>query len=282
MGTWDETQGGGIHRTVSSTSLGWHSIIMDGFGDSGNKEVVRFGEFDGYLYAGTWKWDGTGTEVWRSATGDGPTWSQVHLDGFGDVNNQAVLCFETFNGRFYAGTFNDVTGGQVWRSSNGTAWSKVNSDGFGAADKEGVPALQAYDGWLYASTWGTGPTGSEVWRCQVCDNSDWVKVVDDGFSNSDTNGMNGLEVYDQNLFFVVGNEITGMEVWRTRDGTNWEQVPPAGFGSSDNQAPYWDNSLFVFDDALYVGTLNLEEGGEGWRSLCYSCDVYLPIVFRND
>lgn len=48
----------------------------------------------------------------------------------------------------------------------------------------------------------------------------------------------------------------GMEVWRTINGTSWQQVNPNGFGDSNNWWPYWDNSVAVFKDSLYVGTWN--------------------------
>jgi hypothetical protein len=283
MGTWDETQGGGIWRTLSSTSPTWESIMLDGFGDPGNKEVFRFAEFGGQLYASTWKYDGTGMEIWRSATGDTSSWSQVSVDGFGDLDNQVALSFETFNGYLYAGTYNEATGGEVWRSSNGTVWSQVNDDGFGTADNRGVSALETFGGYLYASTrGGDSPAGAQVWRCQVCDNGDWERVVDDGFGDPDTHGMNGLEVFDGHLYFVVGNAATGLEVRRTADGTTWQQVGSAGFGNGNNLAPYWDNSTVIFGDKLTIGTWNWMDGGEVWQSVCLSYGTYLPLALRDN
>jgi len=69
-----------------------------------------------------------------------------------------------------------------------------------------------------------------------------------------------------------------MEVWRTTDGANWEQVGPDGIGDSINYSPYWDNSAAVFNDSLYIGTWNPANGGEVWLLLR---QVYLPLVLRN-
>jgi hypothetical protein len=102
--------------------------------------------------------------------------------------------------------------------------------------------------------------------------------VDDGFGDVDTNGMSALEVFDERLYFVVGNSVAGLEVWRTADGTNWTPVGYAGFGNANNRSPYWDNSVAVYNDTLYVGTVNWTDGGEVWL---YVHRVYLPLTLRN-
>jgi hypothetical protein len=115
----------------------------------------------------------------------------------------------------------------------------------------GITALTVYRGNLYASTLGGGGTGAQIWRCQTCDSQgSWQKVADNGFGNGFNSGMSALEVFNDYLYFVVGNSQTGMEVWRTADGTSWQQVGFAGFGNSNNYAPYWDNSVTVFNNAF--------------------------------
>jgi hypothetical protein len=91
--------------------------------------------------------------------------------------------------------------------------------------------------------------------------------------------MNALEVFEDQLYFFVGNMVTGVEVWRTSNGTDWRQVGFAGFGDSNNYATYWDNATTVFDESLYVGTSNLANGGEVWRNKSYA--IYLPLVLKN-
>ena len=111
-------------------------------------------------------------------------------------------------------TANIDTGGEVWRSNTGDSgsWVQVNTDGFGDAGNLIVTALAAFKGHLYASTYHRRGAGAQIWRCQVCDGSGWEKVVDNGFGNPDTRGMSALEVFNEHLYFVVGNYVTGMEV----------------------------------------------------------------------
>ncbi len=68
-----------------------------------------------------------------------------------------------------------------------------------------------------------------------------------------------------------------MEVWRTQDGTTWGQVGFAGFGNSNNRAPYWNNSVTVFNNSLYIGTNNGANGGQVWQMLN---QLYLPLILR--
>ena len=276
---WDEANGGVVY---SFDGTDWSEASEPGFGDPTNGEVFRMAVFSDTLYASTWSYTSThGAEIWRSSTGTQYDWTQVVSNGFGDANNASVLSFAVLNNTLYAGTFNATTGGEIWRSTTGNAgsWSQVNTAGFGDANNRGISALAVFSNSLYASTRGNTGFGTQVWRCQVCNGSDWVKVVDNGFGNADTNHMNALEVFDGHLYLVVGNMTTGLEVWRTADGTDWVQVGFAGFDTADNRSTYWDNAVAVHNGRLYVGTVNWIDGGEVWLYLPDT--VYLPLTLRD-
>jgi len=280
-GTWaDEVNGGEIWR--SQNGRDWSPVVSGGFGNAINSEIHHFVTFKDQLYATTWSSsDLHGTELWRSSTGNPGSWSKVVFNGFNnDVNNAVALSLHVFDGYLYAGTLNTTTGGEVWRSSSGTTWTQVNVDGFGIAENRGVSALRDFNGYLYAATRGT-PTvsGDQVWRCQICDGSDWKKVVNNGFGNDETSDSAALVVLKSSLYLVAGNASTGAEVWRTSEGTNWEQVDSAGFGDSNNRQPYWGNSIGVFQDRLFVGVSNGANGGEIWTYTGFP--VYLPFMLQN-
>ena len=101
-------------------------------------------------------------------------------------------------------------------------------------------------------------------------------------SNARNRGMSALEGAGGRLYWVVGHplESTGLEVWWTSTGDEgeWRQIGYAGFGDSNNRAPYWDNSVVAFNDTLVVGTINTAHGGEIWVLLN---DLFLPLVMRN-
>lgn len=275
---WNETTnsslGGQVWRSATGTE--WTRVVNNGFGDVNNGEIVRFADFGGHIYAATWSYaTERGAEIWRSATGDAGSWSRVVANGFGDSKNEAIISMAVFDGHLYAGASNSVTGGQIWRSADGVSWSLVNSAGFGFSSNWVISALAAFDGHLYAST----RDGGQVWRCQACDGSDWQRMVNAGFGNPASNRASALEVAGGALFFVVGNYATGLEVWRTPNGIDWQQVGFAGLGDSNNRAPYWDNSVLGWGSKLLVGTWNMANGGEVWSYQPRS--VYLPVAAKQ-
>ena len=279
-GTWNESNGGEVWRSPNGQD--WTRVVSKGFGDPTNQEVACFVVFNDQLYASTVSDSGAhGTELWRSSSGNPGTWGRVVANGFNDdAGNAAILSLQVFNGFLYAGTWNGTTGGEVWRSSNGAVWTQVNPDGFGTSDNQAVTALVSFQGYLYAATRGTpGVSGDQVWRCQVCDGSDWKKVVNNGFGNNETGRPAALQVVGNVLYLVAGNEATGAEVWRTVNGTKWDQIGFAGLGDSNNRQTYVGNSIGVFKDRLFIGLRNYANGGEVWSYTGFP--IYLPFTVQN-
>ncbi|MBM4431417.1 MAG: hypothetical protein FJ026_13900 [Chloroflexi bacterium] len=282
--TENSTDGAEIWRSANGTD--WTRVVPAGFWDPTNAEVSSFAVFGDKLYAATFSYTTThGAQIWRSSTGNPSDWTRVVANGFGDPHNVGVLSFAVFNGYLYAGTnsllWSDYssTGSEVWRSSDGSNWRQVNADGFGAVYNTATSALTPFNGYLYASTTTSPGHGVEVWRCQACAGQDWVKVADNGFGKAETRGMSALEVFQGYLYLAVGNRITGMEVWRTANGTTWERVGADGLGNPHNWASYWDHALLAWQDRLYVGTWNIHGGGEVRMYLHQQ--VFLPVILRR-
>ena len=287
-GNWDDaiqiSEGGEVWRSDTGTS--WTQVVDGGFGNADNTEAYRFALYDGDLYVGTWNgWGTAGGEIWRSPSGDAGSWTQSVANGFGSASNAAILSFQPHAGQLYAGTMNSDNGAEIWRSATGASgsWSSVTTGGFGDVDNAAIAALAEFESDLYAATWHAVGAGGEVWRCHICDGSDWAQVIDDGMSNERNRSMSALEVAGARLYWVVGQPWavgTGLEVWWTSTGDEgaWRQIGYAGFGDSNNRAPYWDNSVVAFNDNLVVGTINTAHGGEIWVLLN---DLFLPLVMRN-
>jgi hypothetical protein len=73
-------------------------------------------------------------------------------------------------------------------------------------------------------------------------------------------------VYNGFLYAAVDGQIspaTGMQVWRTDNGSDWAQVNLDGFGNVDNS---WTGGLAVYGGYLYIGTGNQVTGAQLWRS----------------
>ena len=56
---------------------------------------------------------------------------QVNTSGYGSIDNTMSSGMAVLGGYLYAGTWNEVTGGQIWRY-DGTDWEEVVADGFGS------------------------------------------------------------------------------------------------------------------------------------------------------
>ena len=277
-GIGNEVDGGRIYR--SSNGTGWTQVTLSGFNPT-NLEIILFTEFNDQIYAGTYTGETPthGAEIWRSSTGNSGDWTQVVSNGFNsDVNNNYIIALHVFNEFLYAGTDNISSGTELWRSNNGTDWVQVNLDGFGDSFNWSV-ALESFSGYLYAGTYNYATSdnpGCELWRCILCNGTDWERVTSvKGFGDTENRSIRSFEVFDGFLYAVTYNATSGMEVWRTQDGTDWEQVNRDGFGDTSNKFPHFDNYVLTYKNNLYVGTWNRKSGGELWKSLR---QIYLPIV----
>ncbi len=267
--TTDRSTGAQLLRSVDGVA--WNPVMTGGFGRTDNGGIFAIGEFSGTLYAGTYSFTDThGAELWRSATGNAGDWQQVVPDGFGDVNNRAIWSLATHNGQFYASTANFQTGTEVWRSATGQTWEKVAPAGFGYPSLALVFALESFNGYLFAGAYSDPNVSTSIptlWRCQVCDSSDWQVVAPAGFGNLANFAVESLVVYERALYAFTGNYTTGMEVWRSTDGAAWGQVGFAGLGDVNNIYPLYDNSTTVHNGNLYLGVWNNATGSKIWQYL---------------
>jgi hypothetical protein len=108
--------------------------------------------------------------------------------------------------------------------------------------------------------------GGQVWRSRTGDLGSWEPVTLDGFGNPDNIKIESLYRFKGRLYAITYNENTGMEVWVTHKGQNWELVNEPGFGKGEcNWATLWSNATVATRQGLFVGTWNYCEGGEVWQ-----------------
>jgi hypothetical protein len=267
--------GGEIWRTDGSA---WTRVVSGGFGDANNAAINALAVFSNALYAATSNWT-SGVEVWRSTSGNAGSWAQVNADGFGltPAATSQDIAMDVYNGYLYVGLARlaPTMTAELWRTSNGTTWTSVFTNGL-APNNTSVSAIAEFKGALYISLRNTA-TGSQVWRST--NGLNWTNVFTGGLGNRQNGRPYGLIPFGGHLYVVFSNLSTGAEVWRTADGMNWQQVASGGWGDRNNGfADYGDKGATVFNNRLYIGTMNQANGGEVWR-LAYT--VYLPLVLRN-
>lgn len=263
------SNGGQIYR--SSDGASWTQVMAGGFGSTANVEIFRLANLKGQLCAGTWTDGAThGAEIWCSPSGDPGSWTtQLAANGFGSVNNIVILDMLVYNNFIYAATGNSADGGQIWRLPvGGGTWQQANTSGFDGS-AQFVSALAVFKGGLYAATRNAAGTGTQVWRCTAaaCNPADWVQMNTSGMGDSNMFRNPSMAVVKKSLYLVMGTSLSGsgMQVWKTTNGTSWKQVGFSGFGDANNFTSYWNNATLATADALYVGTVNYGNYAELWK-----------------
>jgi hypothetical protein len=151
--------GSKVWRTNNGTT--WSQVNSDGFDDPGNYNSW-LESFKGYLYAFVANGD-TGVQVWRCDACNAPgDWEQVAKNGFLDSNNTGAHFILSSGNRLYACAGNDVTGGEVWQSTNGTTWSQTGVDGLGDSNNWWIGSGAVFNNRLFLGT-ANWANGGEVW-----------------------------------------------------------------------------------------------------------------------
>jgi sugar lactone lactonase YvrE len=95
----------------------------------------------------------------------------------------------------------------------------------------------------------------------------WRQVNINGFGDRNNWGVLALEVFKGDLYAGTRNPVLGASVWRTADGTIWNQVSEPGFSGAfgNTNSMVWD--LAVFGDQLYATAASDNSGrGQLWRT----------------
>ena len=268
------TRGGAIWAAGGGAAP---SIVADdGFGEAGNAAVMALEVFDGQLYAGTagFEIDDTG-QIWRSASGAAGSWSRVADAGaLGADGQRGIVAMAVMSDTLYAGTCSSTLPGQLWRSANGRSWQAVGAPGNSRVRGDCVSALEPFGDHLYVAVGsearlGTPRRAGLLWRCALCDGSDWEQAGPSGMGIGANRGRVALQAFDAPpfsfLYWAAGND-DGVQLWRATDGLRWEQAGVGGFGDDNNRDLVSADALAVFERRLYAATWNDAHGGELWST----------------
>jgi hypothetical protein len=256
-----------VFRSPTGASGSWTPVISPGFGsvDNGNfKDMLVFniGGVD-WLCGGTAN-DKDGAQVW--CTQDGNQWEQKNTSGFGNPDNVLITSMEVFQGALYAGITNQQDG-SLWRSTDLVGWTPV----YTATDRPSVSLAGGFNGQLYIAEGAldgrlpADPT-IRVLRSPSGDPATWNEVAANiGADLHNTRTIvDGAAVYNTGLYLSVMNNDTGVEIWRTTDGVDWQQVASDGFGHSSTFAA----ELIPFNGYLYAWSSDYSLGQRVYRSNC--------------
>lgn len=231
-------------------------------------------------------------------------WEQINEDGFGSRNNIAPRGTTIFNDTLVVGTMNVIdywaglntsqrlkeflkssiivklwknfqsNGCEIW-SYDGTALKQIVGDNDGAVMKAGfgnknnleTGTLIEYKGYLYAGVHNQ-EEGGQIWRTKHL-GEEWELVINEGFGDKTNAAVWVAEIFNDYLYVGTMNLKKGFEIYRTNNGVSWENVvgrtakTKRGFGTRTN---FYAWSSCVYDNWLYIGTANLQGGGELWKT----------------
>ncbi len=193
-----------------------------------------------------------------------PTWQQVNSDGFGDPEDQQIPSLEVFGDYIYAGVhhWDGVTASaQVWRASDGEDWVMVDN-----RPVNGTADLEVFDGNIYAGSWD-----GNIWSSP--NGITWTQVITNGFEDTAI-GIARFAAYSGKLYASTWED--GTKIWRTANGTDWELFVDDGMGNINNIGAIASE---VFNGELYWGVMNLNQGGEIWRTNGISTTVVMTGGF---
>jgi len=101
---------------------------------------------------------------------DGISAEQISIPLFDVSSNSLINKLHYNNDKLYAGTFNEISGCEVWQYYN-NSWTKLNQNGFDSINNFNVVDMKTIDSKLYVSV--ENPTGGQVWSYDETDG--WVK-----------------------------------------------------------------------------------------------------------
>ncbi|MCP4133931.1 MAG: hypothetical protein GY754_23375 [bacterium] len=287
---------------VSETeTLQLRQINEDGFGDTTNKYSWAMETFKGSVYVATlnatnsivglsmffWgqPFESEGGQIFKGTLGESGdwTWDNVLTGGNGNTATFGIRKMKAIGDFLYAVTVNHVDGFEVWRTEDGTNWESVSDAGFGDLNNTSGRGLMAYKGYIYAGV-ENREEGAQIWRRKITGNGDfedgsaWKQVISGGID--DANNYWFSDFVEYNGYFYTGTlNPTGMELWRTADGVNYEMLFDAGNGFKTNTAAM---KLYAYNDKLFVGTMNWIKGSYLYMNSDEDGAIFEPIIEKGN
>jgi len=253
-----EVKNDNIIDKINNKESSWQQINEDGFGDFNNRGPRGFEIFNDSIIIGTANYNNDSRLVFDKPMSIG----KFLFD----------IIFNTVLNRNYLRS----NGCEIWAFNNSTGWSQLIGNkeeaimdaGFGNKNNTEIGTLIKYKGFLYAGVKNT-IDGSQIWRTKSIDD-EWELVAEEGLGNKNNIWFMESIVFNDYLYFGTYNSGDGCELFRTNDGINWETVigkgasTKSGMGTLTN---FYVWSSVIYNDTLYIGTNNLNGGGELWKSI---------------
>jgi len=260
VGTGNQDEGAEVWQYDGAT---WTQVADGGFGVPSNEVVKSMAALGDTLYAGTAHYGGC--EVWSY---DGSNWDQVDkiVDGFGDPVNTIAYSMTVFEDQLVIGTYGhceiwqyDPVADDVEIMAERSFDEKDDPRGPGVDQGIQVSGFVIYGPELYCCS--AGIACAEVRRYQS--GTTWPLISPLAFSTNQNIGVASMAMYKGQLCAGTDGQYTFGQVWRkSAQGNDWTRINEPGFGSNVMNSI---DSVCAYQEGLYAGGLNDDDGCEVWR-----------------
>lgn len=295
----------------SSHAQHWVKVVDNGFGNSRNSYAWSMETFKGELYVGTLNLQG-GAEIWCSNSESQSSWQQVYKAIFS--RNSGARCLYADNQLVLYACTSNKQGAQILRTTDGRTWTTVAQRGLGNRRNTTIRCMIRFEDYLYVGTGCNGAKlyrskdgfNWELVHAKPSFESTKVlnpltgRLVNNNlmigelavfkgylyaftWTNDGERGVIAKNVQDSAQKNILASDalvpfspVGAFEVWRSKDGINWEKVVGLndpygnGLGFSGYDPENLDNNVVpavsVFNGHLYLGTENDSGKTAVWRT----------------
>ena len=188
-----------------------------------------------------------------------------------DPATRAALSVE---GRYYLGSADPTTGGEIYRSADGQKWERVADKVSAAPTRSMFTPSVGFAGQVYVV--GTSMRGFDVVRRPTAASGRRWSRTGSASVRTATSRRRSL-AYGEALYLATQNNdprvliptqprerfpVQGFQLYRSTDGAGWTKIGDDGFGDSGNFAA----TLTVENGVLYLSTANYKSGPQVFTS----------------
>jgi len=216
-----------------------------------NIDAYGLVEFKSHLYIGTY--NQSGAEIWTM--NHGLEFKQIAKLGIQNQNNIDIWSMIVFQNSLYAGTWNPVDGGELYKTEDGVSFRKIM--GLNDPNKDYIRSMAVFQNKLFISI---GKRDDQLSLISI-DADETVSYIETPLAPP-LNDIYNIVAFDDALYLTTGAHKKanhpGCEIWKYKDN-KYTQVASAGFGNINNK---YILSFEKHNDLLLFGTYNIIDGCE--------------------
>ena len=196
------------------------------------------------------------------------TWEELDVPGLTGGENTYLTSVDQMDDDFYISTATGGTGkpetlkqpASIWRTRDGRAWQRVGGPGMGNPANRTL-TVHVWRERVYVTA--SDGRSFSLWASE--DGETFQQIQGDWSAEGDAS----INVIAGKLFLFISNNLgAGLQAWSSEDGERFRMVFDDGLDDPANTHILHFQGLdpVSLDGWTYIGILNLQKGGEIWRT----------------